>query len=570
LQTEIADIIDRQKYREEGESFADKVHRISNALSDNPDHKYALQDILFNQRFLPAGRIQNAVGASRVTTAFNCYVSGTIDDDFSDIYDKLKEAGETMRKGGGIGYDFSTLRPRGSRIKTLSSTASGPLSFMDLYDAGCATVLSAGHRRGAQMGVMRVDHPDILSFVRAKNNNHNLLNFNISVGITDDFMNAVEAGESFDLKFNGEVYDTVDAEYLWEAIMRSTWDWAEPGVLFLDTINRKNNLGYCEKIAATNPCGEQPLPPYGACLLGSVNLTAYLRMHKDHLDNLKWVFYENQLRQDLYHIVRAMDNVIDRTIYPLHKQRWEAMAKRRMGIGVTGVANTMEMMGMAYGTEMSRTFLDHIMKLISEVAYEVSIGLAMEKGAFPALEPAYWETEGTYVSGLSDSIRDDIAKYGIRNSHLLSVAPTGTISLTADNVSAGIEPPFKLEYNRPVYLESGEQKNFVVKDWAYNFHGVKGRTSDEISVDDHVNMLITASKNVDSSVSKTCNVGKNVTFEDFKDVYMKAYNGGASGCTTFREDSLKMALLTGVEKFEDIPEGSACYIDPDTGQKECS
>lgn len=566
MKTELSRIIDTQKYQEGDEGYEGKVDRLAASMMDNDEHRRKIKEIFYEQRFLPAGRIQNAMGATRRTTAFNCYVSGTIGDSFDDIFEKLKEAGQTMRMGGGIGYDFSTLRPRGSIISSLGSTSSGPVSFMGVYDSACGTVLSAGHRRGAQMGVLRVDHPDIERFIDAKHNNTHLLNFNVSVGVTDKFMHAVINDEMFDLVFDGVAHSRVHARSLWDKIMRSTWDWAEPGVLFLDTINKKNNLWYCETISATNPCGEQPLPPYGACLLGSFNLTAYIKQDEDG----GYFFNEEQFKNDIPYVVRAMDNVIDRTTYPLEKQKEEAKSKRRMGLGVTGLANTLEILGLPYGTEKALEMTESILTILRDTAYTSSIELAIEKGPFPLFDKDKYIL-GEFIKTLPEHIRSDIHTYGIRNSHLLSIAPTGTISLVADNVSSGIEPPFLMEYTRPVFLDTGEQKVFKVEDYAKKFYGVAGRTSYDVSAKEHVDMLNLASKYVDSSVSKTCNIGPSVTFDDFKDVYMMAWKGGASGCTTFRQDSKRMALLTGKQTEETkVEEGAACFIDPDTGQKECS
>ena len=318
----ISEEIHAMKYRGKGESFKEAMTRVAEALKDNETHFNNFRTILYNQRFLPAGRVQSAMGAPRRVTPYNCFVSTTIEDSMDGIMDAAKRAAETMRLGGGIGYDFSTLRPKGTLIKSLESKSSGPISFMGIFDAVCKTIASAGHRRGAQMGVLRVDHPDIEEFIKAKRNHTELTGFNISVGVTDKFMTAVKEGTDFDLVFNDEVRKTVDARALWDMIMRSTWDWAEPGILFIDRINQKNNLHYCEKIAATNPCGEQPLPPNGACLLGSFNLTKYVLEHDD-----KYVFNMNQLRNDIPHVVRAMDNVIDRATYPLKEQEEEAKTK---------------------------------------------------------------------------------------------------------------------------------------------------------------------------------------------------------------------------------------------------
>ena len=491
----------------------------------------------------------------------NCYVSGTIPDDMVGIMDRAKEAAITMKLGGGIGYDFSTLRPRGTSIASLDSRSSGPVSFMGVYDAVCQTVSSAGHRRGAQMGVLRVDHPDIEEFVTAKNNKHNLTNFNISVGVTDKFMEAVKTDSPFDLIFDGKVHKTVSATALWDKIMRSTWDWAEPGILFIDRINKKNNLWYCEDIVATNPCGEQPLPPYGACLLGSFNLTKYVYKYET-----SYYFDYALFQKDIPIVVRAMDNVVDRAVYPLPEQEQEAKNKRRMGLGVTGVANAIEAMGHAYGTDEYVHHMSGIMERLRDTAYRSSISLAVEKGRFPAFRHGYLDSE--FAKTLPSDIRDDISKYGIRNSHLLSVAPTGTISLSADNVSSGIEPVFSHSYDRTILMFDGPKVERV-EDYGVRVFGVTGRKADDLDVMSHVKVLNAASKYVDSACSKTCNVGNDVKWEDFKDVYRKAYEGGASGCTTYRAAGKRYGILN-ASRDEEVAEGTACYIDPETGQKECS
>lgn len=569
----IAQEIHAMKYRSEGETFKESMVRVANALKDDDEHFLKMKDILLNQRFLPAGRVQSAMGAPRQVTPYNCFVSGTIKDDMNDIMEKAKDAATTMRLGGGIGYDFSTLRPRGSNITTLNSKSSGPVSFMGIFDATCRTISSAGHRRGAQMGVLRVDHPDIEEFVTAKNNSHALTNFNVSVGVTDEFMHAVKTKGSFDLRFNGEVYKTVDAEALWEKILRSTWDWAEPGVLYIDRINSKNNLWYIETISATNPCAEQPLPPYGACLLGSLNLTKYVWKY-----NGEYYFNTGLMLNDIPHVVRAMDNVIDRANYPLGRQRVEAQSKRRMGIGVTGVANALEALGYPYGTPEFLDQLAMVMRTIRDACYRASISLAMEKGPFTEFKQAYLESD--FAKTLPSDIRDLISAHGIRNSHLLSVAPTGTISLSADNVSSGIEPVFSYSYDRTV-IDFDGPKTETVTDYGVREFGVKGRTADELSVFEHVDVLNVASKYVDSACSKTCNVGDSVSWEDFKAVYMRAYDGGASGCTTFRASGKRYGILNATkdedvaeevdkqEELDYVEEGSQCFIDQATGQKSC-
>ena len=570
--------IDQQKYRQVDEEFNDKILRIAHALCDTAEHEMELQDILGNQRFLPAGRVQSAIGSRRITTAYNCFVSGEVEDSMNSIMEKAGEAAETMRRGGGIGYDFSRIRPRGALIKSLDSKSSGPISFMGIFDAVCQTISSSGHRRGAQMGVLRVDHPDIYEFIRAKRNSNRLTGFNVSVGITDAFMDAVVEGEeTFDLYYDGEVYDTINPQDLWNEIMNSTWDWAEPGVLFIDRINDMNNLSYCEKISATNPCGEQPLPPYGACLLGSFNLTKYL-----YKTESKWWFNFTQFKRDIPHVVRAMDNVIDRTIYPLKAQSDEAKNKRRMGLGVTGLANAGEMIGLEYGSTSFLTWAEKVFACLRDNCYKASAQLAEEKGSFPLYRKEYLNSN--FIRTLPASVIQEIRLHGIRNSHLTSIAPTGTISLVADNVSGGIEPVFSHYYDRTIQTFDGPRTERV-EDYAYT-RGTKGRTSDELSIYDHVSVLALAQHYVDSACSKTVNVGGDVTFDEFKHVYIQAWQMGCKGITTFRADGKRYGILKAVEKEEEdtgeaqgSPEESreeeetsvvACYIDVTTGHKECS
>jgi ribonucleoside-diphosphate reductase alpha chain len=572
----ISEEIHAMKYRSKGESFRDAMVRVADALKDNEEHYLKIKDIFLHQRFLPAGRVQAAMGSPKVVTAYNCFVSGTIPDSMDGIMNAAHEAAETMRLGGGIGYDFSTLRPRGDHIRSLDSRSSGPISFMGIFDAVCKTIASAGHRRGAQMGVLRVDHPDIEEFVEAKQNSHNLTQFNISVGITDAFMEAVINDTMFDLVFDGRVHKTIRAKALWDKILRSTWDWAEPGILFIDRINRKNNLWYAETISSSNPCGEQPLPPYGACLLGSWNLAKYI--YKDQEG--KWQFNYDQLTHDIPPVVRAMDNVVDRTFYPLKQQEDEAKSKRRMGLGVTGLANAGEALGYVFGSEEFLVWQAKVMGIVRDTCYRSSIALSVEKGSFPLFIADKYLQSG-FAKTLPEDIRSDIATYGIRNSHLLSIAPTGTISLSADNVSSGIEPVFSHFYDRTIQTFDGPKVERV-EDYGYRVFGVKGKTANDLSVFDHVKVLNLASQYVDSACSKTCNVGDEVTWEQFKDVYMQAYLGGASGCTTFRASGKRYGILNAasvedvaeeqqeeVDTFVDEKEGGACYYDPSTGLRTC-
>lgn len=582
--------IHAMKYRSKGESFKDAMVRVADALKDGEEHYVAFKDILLDMRFLPAGRVQSAMGSPRIVTPYNCFVSRTINDSMGDIMEAAKEAAETMRLGGGIGYDFSTLRPRGALIKSLDTRSSGPIAFMDIFDAICKTIASAGHRRGAQMGVLRVDHPDIEEFVEAKTNSSRLTQFNISVGITDEFMEAVRSNTMFNLRFEGVVYKQVSAVALWNKILRFTWDWAEPGVLFLDTINKKNNLFYCEVIAATNPCGEQPLPPFGACLLGSTNLVKYIEPNYTTVrvtdegegpeEQVGWFFDYDQLEADIPHIVRSMDNVVDRATYPLPEQEVEAKSKRRMGLGLTGVANAGEILGYQYGSPSFLKWLEGVMEFYRDVVYKASVELAKEKGSFPLFDAGQFLQSG-FTLTLTEELRDDVRLHGIRNSHLLSIAPTGTISLSADNVSSGIEPVFSHFYDRTIQTFDGPIVERV-EDYAYRVYGIKGRTADQTPVQDHVAVLNLASRYVDSACSKTCNVGNDVTWEEFKDVYMSAWLGGASGCTTFRLAGKRYGILNAaavedvaveeevvVDDFIDEKEGGACFIDPSTGRRTC-
>lgn len=551
------------KYLEGNETHRDAMARIIGALKDDDSHFAKVLPILREQRFLPAGRVQSAVGAARQTTAFNCYVSDTIEDSRKGIFQRLGEAAETMGLGGGDGFDFSTIRPRGALIKTQGSAASGPVSYMRVWDTMCQTIASAGNRRGAMMAVLRVDHPDIEEFIDAKRTAGELTQFNISVAVTDKFMEALENNGSFDLIFDGQVYKTVRARYLWDKIMRSTWAHAEPGVLFIDVINRKNNLNYCEVIAATNPCGEQPLPPNGACLLGSFNTTKYID------EDRSGMFFDfHSFKEDIAPIVRMMDNVIDETIYPLKAQELEAKNKRRMGLGITGIANTAEILGMPYGSEGMVSFMRQVMTMLRNEAYRASIQLAKEKGVFPLFSFEEYP-KGEFIQTLPQDIQEDIKKYGIRNSHLLSVAPTGTISIFAGNISSGIEPPFSLKYDRRTVMNEGVEW-WPIYDYAYDRYGIKGRTSEELTAKEHIDVLNAASKLVDSACSKTCNVGSEVSFEEFKDLYIMAYKGGASGCTTFRPASIETRGTVFRETAPKEVEGEACFIDPQTGERSCA
>jgi ribonucleoside-diphosphate reductase alpha chain len=545
------------KYRSEGETFYDCCTRIAGALTESDTEFHGFRDILLQQRFLPGGRIQSAIGSPRAVTAFNCFVSGTIEDNMQSIMQRATEAAMTMRTGGGIGYDFSKLRPKGDWISTLDSHSSGPISFMGIFNAICHTISSAGHRRGAQMAVLRIDHPDVMDFIQAKQNSDRLTAFNISLGVTDRFMEAVEKDEIFELTFNGKLYNRVKARQLWEKVMRSTWEWAEPGVIYLDTINRMNNLWYCEKIEATNPCGEQPLPPYGACLLGSFNLTKYL--------DLQYGYVKLQLLEaDVAKVVRAMDRVIDVTDYPLTEQKDEAHSKRRMGLGVTGVANTLEACGLPYGTAEYIERQNIILSVIRDAAYRTSVKLAKERGPFPLCQVGFL-CDSPFINTLPKDIQDSIDNHGIRNSHLLSIAPTGTISMCADNISSGIEPTYAPVVDRVIQTFDGPIVERI-EDYGVREFGNKPRTATQVDARDHVAVLCAAQKYIDSAVSKTINVSPDTAWNDFKELYFRAWRGGAKGCTTFNPDGGRKGILTEVTRDE---EGIACRIDPETGSRSC-
>ena len=576
--TQFSDQLHAMKYRGQREDFEESVNRFAFGLADNGPHYHAIRDICLPQRFCPGGRIQGAIGATRQTTAFNCYVSGTIADSIGDegsndaIMDRLKEAALTSRLGGGIGYDFSTLRPRGSRVRRIESNATGPVSFMEYFNAMGLGISSSGHRRGAQMGILRVDHPDIEEFVRAKQAPGALEGFNISVAVTDEFMEAVYADKLFALRFGGEVDHEIRANDLWHKIMRATWDWAEPGVFYVDTVNRMNNLRYCEEIAATNPCGEQPLPPYGACLLGSFNLPAYLkndvnfpRAHEGGLQQVTYYFDFDQLRIDVAPIVRAMDNVNDKSLYPLSKQRSEALSKRRMGLGVMGLANAGEALGHAYGSPGFLEFEAKVLEVIRDEAYRASAQLAAEKGPFPLYDERY--LDGAFVQRLPDDVKVLIKKHGIRNSHLTSIAPTGTISLCADNVSGGIEPVFSYTTQRTINTPDGPQV-VEIGDYGAEQLGVRGKLTADVTPQEHVDVLVMAQKYVDSAVSKTCNTTGQTPWDDFLGIYAQVHRGGGKGCTTFNRDGKRTALLTEAKK--DVAEGQSCEIDLATGRRDCA
>ncbi|MGB5950288.1 MAG: adenosylcobalamin-dependent ribonucleoside-diphosphate reductase [Parvibaculum sp.] len=558
----IAEQIWDMKYRLRGEdgtpvdlTVEDTWTRIANALAEaeapeaRAEWAGRFRDALTGYRFLPAGRIIAGAGTRRDVTLFNCFVMGEIPDTMAGIFESLKEAALTMQQGGGIGYDFSSLRPRGVPVKGVGADASGPLSFMDVWDAMCRTIMSAGSRRGAMMATMRCDHPDIEQFIDAKREAGRLTMFNLSVLVTDAFMAAVKADADWPLVFGGQVFKTLKARALWDRIISATYAYAEPGVIFIDRINARNNLHYCETIHATNPCGEQPLPPYGACLLGSINLAALVRdpfTEKARID-------EKELDGLVRVAIRAMDNVVDVSRFPLPQQAHEAQAKRRIGLGVTGLADALIMCRSRYGAPASIGLIRKWMHALSRASYLASVDIAKEKGAFPLYDrDAY--LAGETIATLDEDVREAIAQHGIRNALVTSIAPTGTISLFAGNVSSGIEPVFAYSYTRKVLMPDGTRREEQVVDYAVmKFRAAFGETAalpdyfvnaQELTPAEHIAVQAACQDYIDSSISKTINVPEDISFEAFKDVYMQAYEQGLKGCTTYRPSDVRGSVLS--------------------------
>lgn len=525
----------------------------------------ALQDFAF----LPGGRIQAGAGTGHKVTLFNCFVMGPIEDSIPGIFRALEEGAVTMQQGGGVGYDFSTLRPKGVRTRTVGAIASGPVSFMRIWDAMCATILSTGARRGAMMATLRCDHPDIEAFIDAKRAGGELRHFNLSVQVSDAFVAAVRADADWPLVFPAEALDgqgetvvrdwpghggevacrvlrRVRARALWERMMRSAYDSAEPGVLFIDRINRLNNLAYRERIGATNPCGEIPLPPYGACDLGSINLprlvrdpfTPTARIDRERLESLT------------HTAVRLLDNVIDASLYPLPQQQAAARGARRIGLGLTGLADALVMLGLRYDSEAGREAAASIMRLMRDEAYRASAVLAEEKGPFPAFAPDAY-LAAPFVKALPDDVRAAIAARGVRNSHLLAIAPAGTISLLAENVSSGLEPIFAGAYSRRVLDETGEPETVEVVDYALNLWRALGHageppafvTAAALSPEAHLRMQAALQPFVDNAISKTVNAPADCSFEAFGSIFERAYDLGLKGCTAFRPNPVTGAVL---------------------------
>jgi ribonucleoside-diphosphate reductase alpha chain len=561
-------------------SIADVNQRVARALAkvEAPEQRIQWEAkflATLEAGFLPAGRIQSAAGTDLAATLINCFVQPVgdsiahVEDGHPGIYTALTEAAETMRRGGGVGYDFSRIRPRGAWVGSTQSSASGPVSYMRVFDRSCETVESAGARRGAQMGVLRCDHPDIEEFIHAKDQG-DLKNFNISVGVSDEFMDAVQADGDFTLVHKAEpgvpqqdagayhdqdkgawVYRKLKARTLWDQIMRSTYDHAEPGVLFLDQMNRDNNLSYCETIASTNPCAEQPLPPYGCCCLGSIDLTRFVR--EPFSDNAS--FDRAAFAEVARVAVRMLDNVLDATVWPLPQQQQEAASKRRVGLGYTGLGDALVMLNLRYDTQAARDMARQISELMRDTSYQASCDLAIERGAFPLFNADLYLSGQNFATRLPAELKKRIHKHGLRNSHLLSIAPTGTISLAfADNASNGIEPAFSWTYTRKKRMPDGGFKEYAVEDHAWRLYrhmfGTDAPLTDafvtalEMSAQAHEEMVAAVAPYIDTAISKTVNVPADYPYEDFQGLYTQAWQSGLKGLATYRPNSVLGSVLS--------------------------
>ncbi|MBT7410498.1 MAG: adenosylcobalamin-dependent ribonucleoside-diphosphate reductase [Methylococcales bacterium] len=561
-----------QKYASSSEKDEQAIQkRVAKALAKNEKDSQKWEKLFFKtqqQGFIPGGRVNAAAGRDLKSTLINCFVvsvqdtmSGFIDGQ-PGITEALKMSAETMRRGGGVGYNFSNLRPEGALIKGTGSEASGPISYMKVFDQMCETVKSAGNRRGAQMGILNVDHPDVLKFIKAKREKGILTNFNLSVAITDEFMKCLKKEKSFHLRHDVKsqdssvqlpdgkwVYRTVDPKEIWDAIMQSTYDYAEPGVLYIDSINQNNNLWYVETIEATNPCAELPIPANGCCCLGSINLTKFISDPFEDNSSFLYEDYKDVIKTS----IRMLDNVLDESLFPLEEQKQESINKRRIGLGFTGLHNAMMMLGIQYNSKEGNKFAESISRVLRDNSYEASIDLAKEKGEFPLFDKTKYG-ESQFVKNLPDELQQKIAKYGIRNSHLLSIAPTGTISFTfGNNCSSGIEPVFGWEYTRNIKETDNSFKPYKVQDYAYRLYQEMGYSTDELppifvtslemTAQDHLNMIATVAPFIDSSISKTVNVPVDYPFDDFKALYTKAYEMGIKGLTTYRPNDVTGEIL---------------------------
>jgi len=593
----ITDIVWKEKYRHtqrdgtgEGaieESFERVVQGVY-AKDERKDYEAPRAlEAMVRRQWVPAGRIQAGAGTDKRVTWINCFVSPTIEDSMKShdvpnskgIMDALSVAALTQQMGGGIGMDFSTLRPRGAIVKKAGSVSSGPLCFMDMWHAMCGTIMSSGSRRGAMMGTLRIDHPDILEFIEAKHTQGRLTNFNVSILVTHAFMEALESGRDWDLGFivpradeahvevrtdvvegkDWYVYHRMPATELWDIILRSTYDYAEPGVIFIDRVNERNNLNYCETIAATNPCGEQPLPPNGDCNLGAVNLAAMV----DDPFGVNPEFAWEALDEAVSVGVRFLDNVLDTTLYPMEEQKKEALDKRRIGLGITGLGNMLQQMKIRYGSEKAKVHTEDVMKAISHRAYRSSIDLAEERGSFPLFDADEF-LRSSFVQRLPVDIKEGIKDEGIRNGVLLTIAPTGTTSLYIGNVSSGCEPSFAWSYQRKMLMEDSSLQEFDVDDYGYlmycQMHGKPNGldlpdymvTATELTVLEHLEMQGALQRHVDASISKTINCPEDMEFEEFKQVYSHAWNLGLKGCTTYRPSGIRGAVLSVKEEEKEL------------------
>ena len=586
FQTDISKHIWNNKYRYHNghalhdHTIEDTWHRIAKALAevevrDKEHWEHKFFDVLKGFKFIPGGRIQAGAGTKHRVTLFNCFVMGEIHDSMESIFDNLKEGALTMQQGGGVGYDFSTLRPRGSPARATGTIASGPISFMRIWNSMCATLLSTGARRGAMMATLRCDHPDIEEFIAVKQDINELRHFNLSILVTDEFINAIQNNKDWALvfpasnligenqtnlgtlqrKWSGHtepvpcnVMKIIKAKKLWEKIMRATYEYAEPGVLFIDRINNQNNLWYKENITSTNPCGEIPLPPYGACDLGAINLTRFI--HKPFSENAYLDLDEIVKTTEI--ATRMLDNVIDVSHFPLQKQAKQALDCRRIGLGFTGLADTLIILGLHYGKNSARNCAANIMKTICYAAYRTSIKLAKEKSPFPLFKQEEF-LAGKFIHSLPREIKAKIKAHGIRNSHLTTIAPTGTISLLANNISSGIEPVFDFSFTRKVLEADGSYKKYHLKDYAYSIwssmHGGKKPLPEQftdakkLSPIEHLKMQAALQPYVDNAISKTINIPEDYSYENFRSLYMMAFDMNLKGCTTYRSNPITGAVL---------------------------
>lgn len=574
----------RQQEKIIDQTIEDTWRRVAKAIAyAEKKHQRAhwqqqFNDILENFHFLPGGRILAGAGTKHNVTLFNCFVMPILEDSLHGIFDALKDGALTLQRGGGVGYDFSMLRPRGFSVEHTGAIASGPISFMRIWNAMCATMLSTGARRGAMMGILRCDHPDIEEFIAIKSDPNELRHFNVSVMVSNAFMQAVENNAEWELIFpqsdqavkeivhrhwSGsretiacQVVRRVKARTLWQKIIKSAYDYAEPGVLFEDLINRQNNLWYREWISATNPCGEIPLPAYGACNLGAINLTQYVINPFANNAEVDW----GKLEKTAIIATRFLDNVIDVSRFPLKMQKQEAMATRRIGLGITGLGGMFVMLGMRYGSDTSLKMTNRVMKLIAETTWQTSIELAKERGSFPLLQKEKY-LQGQFVKQLATDIQKSIALNGVRNSHHNTIAPTGTISLLANNISNGIEPIFSAYYDRTIRSSQGELKKFAVRDYVLNrWQKINSATSlppswtdsQSLAPNDHLQIQAAIQSFIDNAISKTINIPEDFPFEQLNEVYTTAYRLGLKGCTIYRPNPITGSVLHATEPDDDV------------------